>query len=135
MSGVVTTQFTRFLLVGVLNTAFSYIVYACFLRFGMPYPMASFASLVLGILFSFRTQGSLVFGNQSIRLIVRFALCWLVIYLVNVLTIAALVRLGFGAYLSGAFAIAPITILSFLAQKFLVFNATAPRTGMEVPGK
>lgn len=125
MPFLVRHQFVRFLLVGALNTTFSYLAYACLLRVGAPYPFASFGALSLGMLFSFRTQGALVFGNRDVRLIVRFAACWTAIYVVNVLSIGTMIHLGLDAYVSGVLAIVPTTILSYLAQRYLVFN-TAP---------
>lgn len=120
-------RIVRFGLVGVLNTAFSYGVYAGLLYAGLGYVWANLLALVIGILFSFRTQGALVFNNRDHRLIGRFALCWGLIWLVNVGLIAALVRAGFDAYWAGALALPPVTLLSFFMQKVLVF-APAPQT-------
>lgn len=121
-------QVVRFLLVGALNTMFSYMAYACLLRIGFQYAFASFGALLLGILFSFHTQGVLVFGNRSRRLIFRFAIGWIAIYLFNVIVIGILVNLGLDPYASGAIAILPMTVLSFLIQKFLVFRTPAPQS-------
>lgn len=116
-------QIVRFLIVGILNTCFSYCIYAGFLYLGLNYALANFFALILGILFSFRTQGSLVFRNRSRRLIVRFSACWLVIFLINIGLIAMIIRIGFDAYIAGAAALLPITIISYLIQKFFVFGA------------
>lgn len=126
MRDLLRLQFVRFVLVGVLNTAFSYGVYAFFLYLGLPYALANLAALLLGIAFSFRTQGALVFGNRNPRLIVRFAACWLVIYGFNVGVIALLVRAGFDPYAAGALALLPTTLASYVVQRLLVFGAGAP---------
>src|SRR3954454_8664255 len=55
-------RFLRFLVVGSLNTLFSYAVYAVMLFVGLPYVYANFVALATGVLFSFRTQGAFVFG-------------------------------------------------------------------------
>jgi putative flippase GtrA len=119
-------QFVRFLLVGTLNTGFSYAVYAALLYLGLGYVQANLAAALLGILFSFRTQGRLVFGNNDGRLIFRFAALWGGIFLLNILLISLLIRAGLNAYWAGALAMAPITLLSYLVQKFLVFGASQP---------
>lgn len=126
MPRVLGRQFVRFLLVGGLNTAFSYAVYAGLLYMGLPYAAANFGALVLGVIFSFRTQGWLVFGNRDGRLIFRFAACWGVIFLVGIALIGLLIRLGLNAYWAGALALAPVTVLSYLLQRFLVFRAPQP---------
>ncbi len=127
-------QFIRFLIVGGVNTAFSYAVYACLLYTGLPYVIANFGALVAGTVFSFRTQGRFVFGNQDARLIVRFAACWIAIFAVNIVLIRLLLFLGLNAYWAGAWAMIPVTLLSFFIQKFVVFSASR-RTGSEPPRK
>jgi len=116
----------RFVLVGVLNTGFSYIVYAGLLYCGLNYVLANFAALILGIMFSFRTQGVLVFRNPEVRLFYRFAAGWLLIFLVNIGLIAALIRYGLNAYAAGGLALFPITLMSYLVQKFIVFGSVRP---------
>jgi putative flippase GtrA len=115
-------QPARFLLVGLLNTGFSYSVYAALLYVGLPYAAANFGAMACGILFSFRTQGALVFKNSDRRLVLRFATCWLVIYVLNVTFIKLLLGTGMNAYVAGAAALVPITVVSYCVQKFLVFG-------------
>ena len=112
----------RFVLVGLLNTGFSYSVYALFVWLGFPYALANFVALVLGIVFSFRTQGSLVFRHAGWSRLRRFVPVWLAIYLVNIALIGLLMRLGFSAYMAGAMALVPVTALSFLSNRYFVFR-------------
>ena len=118
----------RFLLVGGLNTLFSYAVYAFFLLYvGVPYALANLLAILIGIAFSFRTQGTLVFLNPDLRLIVRFVACWLVIWGLNVGLIALLMRFGLDAYVAGGLAFVPMIPMAYLMQKFLVFRPIARR--------
>ena len=128
MRTVLSFQFVRFLLVGGMNTSFSYAVYAAFLYMGLDYWGANLGALLLGILFSFRTQGRLVFGNldRDTRIIARFAAVWGLIFLVNILLIAVLIQAGLNAYWAGAVALMPITVISYFSQKVLVFGASQP---------
>lgn len=126
--GILNIQFVRFLLVGIVNTGFSYSVYALLLFLTWPYALANLGAALLGILFSFGTQGRLVFGNRDLRLIGRFAACWLVIYGFNVALIASFIHFGLDAYVAGALALAPVVLASFLVQKFLVFGGPATTT-------
>lgn len=124
MRTVLNIQFVRFVLIGALNTGFSYTMYATFLYFGLGYVTANLGALLLGILFSFRTQGNLVFGNRDVRLIVRFAACWGAIWLANISLISVLIHASLSAYWAGALALVPITVASYLVQKFVVFGAS-----------
>jgi putative flippase GtrA len=119
---LVKQPFVRFVLVGVLNTAFAYGMYAALLWLGLPYALANLGSLVLGIAFSFVTQGRLVFGNRDNRLLPRFAACWVILYFVNVGLIALLIRFGMDAYSAGALALLPMAISSFFVQRYVVFG-------------
>ena len=132
MRKMLSVQFVRFLLVGGLNTSFSYAVYAALLFMGFNYVMANLGALLLGILFSFRTQGRLVFDNRDGRLIFRFAGVWGLIFLVNILLISVLIHAGLNPYWAGALATVPITVISYFVQKFLVF-ATTHSTGAAKP--
>ncbi len=112
----------RFLLVGGVNTAFSYAVYVIALYAGLPYALANLSALLLGILFSFRTQGALVFGNRDGSLIWRFAAAWGVIYVFNIGLIGFLLRAGLNAYVAGAVALPFTSVLSYFMQKRVVFG-------------
>lgn len=126
MRTVLNNRLVRFLLVGALNTGISYSIYAALLFVGLPYVVANFGALVLGIFVSFRTQGRLVFGNQNDWLIFRFAAFWGLIFLFNISLIALLMRGGLNAYWAGAIAIVPVTLASYQVQKVLVFGTPRP---------
>jgi putative flippase GtrA len=118
-------QIVRFVLVGGVNTAFSYGIYALFLAVGVNYAFANLLALIAGILFSFKTQGRLVFNSADNRLIVRFVGGWAVIYAINLLLLRQLIAIGIDRYLAGALVIPAIMLLSYVIQRFLVFSATA----------
>lgn len=118
-------QFVRYVLVGIGNTAFGYGAYAGLLYVGLEYRLASLIALVLGIVFSFSTQGSLVFRNATRVTFVKFVVAWLFIYVVNISIIALLMRASLSAYLAGAVAIVPVTLLSYFILKFAVFDRGA----------
>jgi putative flippase GtrA len=115
-------QFVRFLLVGTLNTGFSYLVYALLLLAGLHYAVANLGSVVLGIIFSFKTQGVLVFRDPRNALFARFAASWIVIYGANVALIALFVRLGLNPYVAGLAVLPIIVPTSYLVQKILIFR-------------
>jgi putative flippase GtrA len=123
----VNRQFIRFLFVGGINTCFSYGVYSLLIYLGLPYVLANLGAVTLGILFSFETQGRLVFGNRDRALIFRFAGYWMGIFVVNTSLIAVLVNAGLNEYQAGALAMIPTALLSFFIQKLLVFGRRSNR--------
>lgn len=119
---VKSTRGVRFVLVGVLNTAVSYLIYTAFLFVGLGYQLANFLALVVGILFSFKTQGHLVFNNPDNRLLGRFVMSWVLIYLCTIAFIGQMIGLGIDAYAAGALALPVSVALSYLAQMYFVFR-------------
>jgi putative flippase GtrA len=115
-------QFIRFLVVGVVNTLFSYLVYAGLLFLGVNFAVANLGAVALGVLFGFKTQGTWVFRNSSNRLLRKYAAFWIVIYMLNIGLIKALMTFGLNAYWAGALALAPVALASYLVQKYIVFS-------------
>jgi len=132
MTRLLIPQFFRFLLVGGMNTGFSYGLYALFLWLGMHFVVANGFAFVISLLFSFRTQGTLVFSNRDTRLLPRFVAVWVVIFLFNIALIGGFMRLGLTSYVAGAVALLPVILLSYMLQKFVVFvtrSRAAPSDG------
>lgn len=117
------SQLMRFLVVGTVNTGFSYGIYAGLIFLGLNYALANLAALVLGLLFSFKTQGMLVFRNTDSRRLGRFVLGWAFIYLATITLIGSLMATGLDAYTSGALAVPFSTVLSYLTQQHFVFRS------------
>jgi putative flippase GtrA len=116
------TQFIRFLITGVINTGFSYVLYSLLLFLGFEYKLANFIALILGVVFSFTTQSKFVFYNKSFGLLFNFTICWLIIYAFNIFLIGKLIEINFNAYQAGAITLIPITVFSYFMQKLLVFK-------------
>jgi len=116
-------EFLRYLAVGVLNTGFSYSIYVLLLWLGLAYFVANLLALICGIVFSFQMQGRYVFDNTSRRLFPKYMLLWVLIYFCNITLIKLLIVCGFNAYVARALALLPIVLLSYVLQKYLIFNA------------
>ena len=129
------SQAIRFILVGLLNTTFSYLIYAALLFVGLGYQLANLLALVVGILFSFKTMGHLVFRNSSNRLLGRFVLSWAAIYVCVIFLIGRIMTLGFDAYAAGAIALPFSVALSYLSQRYFVFRNAAADKAPTQPGQ
>lgn len=125
---MLTTQLFRFLAVGILNTLFGYSLYALLIYLGLEYTYALLFATIAGVLFNFHTIGRLVFQSRDKRLIGKFFAVYAITFCGNLLLIKLMVRFGLSAYLAGAFAIIPTTILSFLLNKFFVFKGKQHET-------
>jgi len=120
--------FIRFLLVGVLNTAFSYLLYASLILIGLKYLMAFSISYVAGVLFNFQTIGRLVFKNKNNKLLFRFVGVYVVIYLLNAegLRIADALNINIEyktkMLVASAILVVPMAMVSFVLNKLFVFR-------------
>jgi hypothetical protein len=120
--------FIRFLLVGVLNTAFSYLLYASLILIGLKYLMAFSISYVAGVLFNFQTIGRLVFKNKNNKLLFRFVGVYVVIYLLNAegLRIADALNINIEyktkMLIASAILVVPMAMVSFVLNKLFVFR-------------
>lgn len=119
------SQPLRFLIVGGFNTILSYTVYALLVSAGLRFWVANLIALLFGISVGFFTQGRIVFGNRNPRLIFRFAVVWLCIYLVQTGLIALLVEASIDARVAGLIVLPGTVIVSFLTQKLIVFRPAA----------
>jgi putative flippase GtrA len=108
--------------VGAMNTAFSYGVYVLGIFLGFKYQIASLASIILGIAFSFITQGTMVFKGMSAKAFVRYIFAWCILYLLNIWLIGQLQKFFVSLYLAGLLAILPIALMGYFSSKFFVFR-------------
>lgn len=123
-------RFVRFLITGVINTLFSLSIYWALVYLEVHYSVAMLVSNTLGILFNYKTTGKLVFENDSNRLLIRFFLVNLVIYLLSVAILKILFAVGIDKYIGAVFMAPPMAIISFLLSKHYVF--TNDEDGLEM---
>ncbi len=119
------TQFTKFLIVGCVNTLFGYSVYALFVLLGIHYAIASFLSTVAGVIFNFKSTGIFVFKNRDNTLLLRFIGVYLIIYLISVSCLKLFALMKMNMLWSGALLILPMAAVSFILNKNFVFIVVA----------
>ncbi len=115
-------KFIRFILVGALNTAFGYSLFALFIYCGIHYSLAVLLSTVIGVLFNFKTIALLVFKNKNNSLIFRFISVYVFTYFLNVALLWVLKQFHFNMYLAGLLLLLPIAFITFLLHNSLVFR-------------
>ncbi len=116
-------RFIAFLLVGGLNACFGYLVFMLFTMVGLHFTFASFISTVLGILFNYKTTGSIVFHSHGGARLPRFIGCYFLIYSLNCLGIWVLTKAGCPPVTSAALLLFPSAVLAFVLQKIFVFRS------------
>ena len=128
--------FVRFLVVGVLNTAFGYTVFAALILLGVHRTVALTVATVLGVLFNFQTVGRVVFRSRDLRLLLRFAAVYAVVYLVNVALLELWCRaVGLGPLAGQALSLPAAVLLAFSLMRGLVFGRSRASEGEGVGAK
>jgi putative flippase GtrA len=115
-------RFIKFLFVGVLNTIFGYSAFAFLIFIGLHYSLAVLIGTIAGILFNFKTTGSLVFKSRDNQLIYRFVSVYVLIYVINVFALIIFNDYEMNLYLTGGIMILPMALLSFVLNKKFVFH-------------
>lgn len=113
--------FVRYLLIGGVNTAFGYSVFALLIFLGWHYSIALFFATVTGVVFNFQTFGIFVFGRREWRLIWRFLAVYGVLYAVNVLLVFVLLNF-LNVYEANALAIIFIAGLGYFLNRRYVYE-------------
>ena len=115
-------QVVRFLAVGVLNTAFGYVIFAAGILAGLLSGIALAIAMVIGVIFNFFTLGRLVFDSRDGARLPRFVGVYAVTYVVNLLLLRLWEGVGVGPLLA-QLACLPVTVsLTFVLMRFLVFR-------------
>lgn len=117
-------RFARFLVIGVLNTLFGYAAFYTTLALSREPTLSVIVATALGVLFNFRSTGSVVFGSRDPRLLARFVLVYAFLAFCNVLALRLLALFGFSAALGQATLLLPLALISYLLNRELVFTKT-----------
>ncbi|MEG1643683.1 MAG: GtrA family protein [Bacteroidales bacterium] len=119
----VTNRFVRFVLVGGVNFIFGTGLYCLFVYMRFSDWWAFLLANVIGVMFNFKTTGILVFRSHANSLIVKFALCYVVVYVgeVYLKRFMEMVTLA-GEYWSGIISIVMGSLVSFVMLKYFVFK-------------
>lgn len=116
-------KFFKFLFVGFLNTVVSYLLYAFFVAVGFIANIALFLQYILGVLWNFKTTGSIVFKNHNNKLIFKFIGSYIFTFTLNSFLLDFLInKIALNEYLAQAILVLPVAFVTFIILKFFVFN-------------
>lgn len=114
--------FIKFILVGILNTAFGYFVFAALLYFGLHYTLAVVLSTVAGVLFNFKTTGKLVFKNDNNKLIFKFVAVYALTCIIGIIVLRLAELVNVNLYFAGMVSTGICAIIAFILNKNWVFK-------------
>ncbi len=112
----------RFVLAGLANTAFGFVIYAAAILAAAPVWGALLAGVLSGVVFNYVTLGGYAFRQLSWRNLPRFVLSYAIVYLANLALIGLLSRRGMGLISAQALVTLPLAALSYLMMRYVVFT-------------
>lgn len=115
-------QFVLFLFIGVINTLFSYGVFALLIFYKLHYTIAVMVATILGVIFNFNTFGRIVFKKMHKKLFLKFICVYGVLYFINIGLFTVLSIWFYNKYVNGAFLMILCAALSYILNKHFVFK-------------
>lgn len=119
-------RFGKFLVVGVINTSVTYIVYAFLRLFSLSPEICNAAGYVAGVINSFLWNKNWVFKTKKtniIREVISFLVVFIISYGVQLYTFRLMLyNLLWNEYLAQLFGMVIYTILNFVLNRFLSFK-------------
>lgn len=114
--------FVKFILVGILNTAFGYGAFALLMYTGLHYSAAVVLSTIAGILFNFKTTGVLVFKNKDNSLIFKFIAVYTLVCITGIIILRLAQIAQINLYFAGLVSTGICAVTAFLLNKNWVFK-------------
>lgn len=112
----------KFVVVGVLNTAFGYALFAVLFLVLQSHRVAAVLAFAGGILFNFFSTGRLVFESRTFGALIPFIVGYLVILGLNLFLLEVLIGLGVGALVAQAVSLPFLVMASYLINSRIVFR-------------
>lgn len=122
-------RFAKFLVVGVVNTAFGFAAYAVLLWAGLAPQPALALSYGLGVLWNYMSHARIVFHARGIGRLPLYAAAYSLLYGLNALALAGLLRAGLPALGAQAVLVLPMAALAFLLVGRVLTGAWLPGAG------
>ena len=116
-------QFGKFLIVGVVNTAFGYLVFALLIWLGLAPQPALALAFVIGVAWNFLGHARFVFGTRGFARVPHYVGSYLLVYGLNALALSQLLGAGVSSLVAQAILAPVAAVLSF----FLIGKALTGR--------
>ncbi len=107
-------QFMRFVIIGVINTAFGVGLYSFLVLIGLAPQPALALAFVIGVLWNFMLHGRFVFASRGLSRLPHYALAYVVTYVFNATALHGLLAAGAGEIIAQIILAPFAAVLSFI---------------------
>ena len=119
-------EFIRFNIVGIINTAITYGIYALVVYLTENYTAGVACDYAFGIVFSFLLNKYITFKNHdriTVVMVLKMILSYLPSFLLNLVSLHILIGMwGWNKYAAQLVTAACIAVISYILQKLFVFR-------------
>ncbi|MBO6690280.1 MAG: GtrA family protein [Hyphomonas sp.] len=115
-------RFIRFVIVGFVNTAFGYGLYALLVVSTAPPQIALFLSFFIGVLWNYFTTARFVFAVSGFGRLPAYAACYIFVYLLNAGSLHVAIASGVAPLIAQAVLTPIAAILTFVLVSFAMAN-------------
>lgn len=124
-------QLVRFVLAGMLNTAFGYGAFLVALALFPTTLSALVASTIVAVLFNFVSQGLYVFRAFALRRLPRFCVTYLAVFAFNAVGLSMLERFGIVPQVGGLMLLPGAVLISYGMNSRWVFGRSGEEPGAD----
>lgn len=115
-------RLVRFLLVGILNSIFGFLIFSAMVWLGHGSMMALLAGNAAGLVFNFFSTGGLVFQTLALHRFPKFAACYASMLLINYALLGILAPLVNSTIVAQAILTLPMAALAYAIMTFWVYK-------------
>ncbi|WGR93372.1 GtrA family protein [Bradyrhizobium sp. ISRA443] len=115
-------NFVKFVLVGIGNTAFGYLLFALLYLLLGSHQLDITLAAACGVVFNFHSTGRLVFRNRKLSALLPFMAGYTAVWLVNILLLNELTALAISPPAAQLLALPLLVLLSYAINRYLVFG-------------
>lgn len=113
-------RFIRFVIVGVVNTAFGYGLYALLVLSTAPPQIALFLSFFIGVLWNYFTTARFVFEVSGFGRLPAYAACYIFVYMLNAGSLHVAIDSGVAPLIAQAVLTPVAAVLTFVLVSFVM---------------
>lgn len=117
-------KFVKFLIVGLLNTAITYITYVVLRFFNIDIVVSNMIGYILGLINSFVWNKTWVFKHKGnvLKEATLFLFCFCICYSIQLLVLMYMNEKGINEYLTQFIAMVVYTVLNFILNRVITFK-------------
>ena len=120
------SRIARFCAVGLVNTTFSYGIFAILTSISDHHDVNLLISTVLGIIFAYGNSKRFVFKSRRTGRFLHYVAGYALAFVVNLITLNGFIKVGLNALAAQAISMPIVVVVSYVINATIVFSPEPP---------